>query len=192
MHNFIMSGEAATANPPAPAKLVRGIVELAPIIALVTDKHRERLPAGKKLPYWDADLIYAVMELEDVPMDSLSPQLQDMKLGFKQLSLDPSKPKGVERRINEALRLAGEPGIKTVFSEWRIDHSTVPPSRIRKTDRERLESVRESQERIRELEQRKPELYTTIEEIVASAKGSSDDGAQRVSRAMVVASSVLR
>lgn len=115
----------------------------------------------------EAVLCDAVMELEDVPMDSLSPQLQKLKRGFSELPPTPNTPDEVERRINEVLQNAGERTIKISHSAYRLDHSTVPPTRVVKTEEDRkLDGVQDMQY-FAELRKRKPRLQRRVAKIMS-------------------------
>lgn len=128
----------------------------------------KKLPPGVKVPYWTTDLIQWILELENAPMDSLSPQLQELKLGFEQMPLDPTKSKGIERRVNEALIAAGEePGIKLIFSDRKLDRSTIPPTRVIKTAKDRNEGFAEREKRLKDLRKHNRKLYATVMAIMA-------------------------
>lgn len=118
---------------------------------------------GGPVPENELELATFRDELEDAPMESLSPELQELKRGFEHMPIDPASPKGIERRINEALRAGGETEyFKIVHGAFRIDTSTVPPSRVPKSGQDHNEQQRRQLERYNDLRARKPQLYLTV------------------------------
>lgn len=166
MYDLWVSDKVAT--PPSLLEVVQLIVALEPHALSFTEEDRKKKLPGMKVPTWDDDLIQAVMELEDASMDSLSPKLQFLKLGFEQIQLDPHKPKGIERRDSEALRAGGEPAdFNTVYSDWRIDRSSIPPTRVQKTHRDRLEETMAREKSLKSLRRRKPKVHASVMAILA-------------------------
>lgn len=122
------------------------------------------------------DVVQCILELEEAPMNSLSPQLQQLEQGFEEIPLDARKPMGIERRVNTALHEGGgeEKRIKLVYSDWKLDRSTTPPTRVVKTDKDRLEGTTEREKYLADLKKRKPRLYAQALAILAEAAQASD------------------
>lgn len=134
---------------------------------LATDALLHRARGGMILED-ELELDDAQDELEDAPMESLSPELQALKRGFEELPIDTASAKGIERRINELLLSAGETRkLKVIFSSLRVDISTKPPTRVAKTEGELREEQFKHTEYTNEIRKRNPKLFFIIAKLVS-------------------------
>lgn len=155
---MVSKGAASTATL-TPIKLLRKVEAMETLMSHVR---------GGVLPAGELDLGSAFHELENAPMESLSPELQKLKLGWDQDPLLPGSFRDAERRINQLLRANGEMHkLHVVFSGWRNDTSTDPPTRVRNTQRESDEEAMLQGEQLDDLRARKPELYEKVVNIMA-------------------------
>lgn len=119
-----------------------------------------------------------IEELDEAPLDSLSPVFQDLKLGFEELRKDMKTMRGVEIRANRLLSAAGEPPLAMLTKRVTMDRSQIPPIRRPRTEAEVEAESEQMWERLDELKDRKPELYNAIHdlmiEILSSREASSE------------------
>lgn len=109
----------------------------------------------------------SIKQLEQTPMDQLSSQLQDLKLRLVKIKaeqpVDPLDPRILERRINEALEEAGEPGGFKIPMVSYMDYTQDPPKPVYPEDRlDPKETERVYIARLEDLKKRKPRLHIMI------------------------------
>lgn len=73
---------------------------------------------------------------------------------------------GIARRLNELLEESDEPKLHMLLDRFRADHSTTPPTRITRTQRECDEQERQFRLRLRTLERTKPRLHAAVAKLL--------------------------
>lgn len=111
-------------------------------------------------------LTASVQELEYVEADTLSYEFRNLKEGLKKLPREDSAPMGVARRIDALLEESGEPALNMISERFRVDRSTTPPTRVRRTQREVDEQTRQFRVRLGIMQRTKPRLYAAVEKLL--------------------------